>query len=1040
MKPSTGVDRRNRFLPPRVMVYQLEDASPGGWSRMPRIPLLQDTDGDQPAVDRADLRLAWTGEGLHVRAEVRDAAPVIRPDERPDSASFWKQDHIELRVRPDAAAELEQVQFLLAASGRYLAAGSPCPERVRLETVMRADGWTLEATVPFPALGVAVPAEGTVLRGLVAVLRWAHGYPEIACCSACELGFAQAERHAELVLAGAASPPVRLDRVAVGAPAPDGPSAYARAGWWAAGENDAVVTLLHTAQRPWHGELLVTRETDPDALAHTRVFAAGETVPVPLVLERTLYTRFHFRWRDGVATHDLGAVTLRASVPARVQCALERTHPDLFFGGDDLAGIRAKAAMAPFDRLCRSFGEAVPDARDLPGPDGKSPLILVERDGGWLRVARESLIRDGAGGKRPAARHIWGLLTEDEQSAWREIDATTDGSPAARKRAIASLNRLLVSRDFHATEAFGGQTLPAEGQRLLARGVAALDDGELLRLNRMLLGGAIECIHDVRADLAARPHACFARWLVTNDPEWITHATRAVRAANQFMIVGPGTDLHPGGASAGLGIAYDAFRPHLGTDDRRAWVQLGETMLDLHLYTARRQEWNCTTVPNANPVCNGGGGLLAMAMLDDLPDKAHESLYWARRLIRHWLDYCNGPDGGNTEGAQYWQYGNENFLRFAVALERLLGHDDGLLDHPAIRNAMNMIRVSLTNDGALHGVNDTIPIAKGAGMAWFLAGRHHDAFGLWYGDHCLRMHEARRAAGKATPYHPSVIEALLYRPAVAECVDQPALPTAFMLPSIQYGILRSGPAYDCRWTAGLKGSRPPYTHHNQPDTGSFFVHLRGERLLIDPGYYKGRPEDHCLLRINGQPDDRAPVAYTGRLTACAADGDLRYLACDATAAYAGAADRVVRHLVMAGEEALILLDDVVCGGGVTAWYQAGGETAREGEGSIMISGQRARLRMDLLAAPGVDVDCRPERPLDDVHWGYSFADCRLFPVAARYAAQPERPLVTVFQDATVALPAAPSVALRERALQIGLPSGRWVTFVRTAGGWRFDAF
>ena len=71
---------------------------------------------------------------------------------------------------------------------------------------------------------------------------------------------------------------------------------------------------------------------------------------------------------------------------------------------------------------------------------------------------------------------------------------------------------------------------------------------------------------------------------------------------------------------------------------------------------------------------------------------------------------CGGTDGGNTEGAQYWAYGMESFLRFALLLERLTGIDEGLVTHPLIRNALNMVRVSLCNDGALHGVNDTIPM------------------------------------------------------------------------------------------------------------------------------------------------------------------------------------------------------------------------------------------------------------------------------------------------------------------------------------------
>jgi len=1036
----TGVDRRNRFLPPRLMVYRLPVGA-GGIAALPKVPMLLDLEGDQPVVERAAIRLGWDDTALHLRADIHDDAAVIRPDCAPESSRFWEQDHIELRLLPDPAAELAQVQCLLAASGRMLVAGAADPAVVESSAARTADGWTLSARIPFAALGLARPACGTVLRGLVAHMRWANDYPEIACCTACELGFSQAERFAELVLS-AVPPPVQLDGIQVGAPAPDGPSGYARAGCWRAGLNPARIQLTGADQHG--GVLLVTRETEPDGPSHTTRYPVAGTVALELELERPLYTRYGFRWRQGGRTIELGAVTLRASVAATVpepNCP----HPYLFFDADMIPSMRRRAAEPLHAAVVEREDEAALVQVDIPDPDSDAPFLLTERDGGWLRVARESMLRDGAGGKWPAIAHIWKLMTSAEQAAWREIDATTDSSPAARKQAIAGLNRLLRRRDLHDAAAFEGVRVPAVGRRLLKRGIDALDDGEVIQLNRLLLGQVVECIHHVRADLASLPYRFFNRWLVSGDPSLIEQATRAVRAAHRFTVMGPGTDLHPGGISTGIAIAYDAFRPHLDAADREAWLAFADTLLDLHLYTARRLEWNCTTVPNANPVCNGGGGLLAMAVLDELPEKAQESLYWSRRLIRHWLDYCNGPDGGNTEGAQYWQYGCENFLRYAAALERVLGHDDGLLDHPAIRHAMNMVRVGLTNDGGMHGMNDTIPLAVGGGIAWFLAGRFDDAFALWYGDHARRMHAARLAAGDSAPYKPNLFEALVYRPPLAESHAAPPFPTALVLRSIEYGVLRSAPAYDSRWVVGLKGSRPPYTHHNQPDTGAFSIDLRGERLMIDPGYYKGRPADHCMLIVNDQPAaGDHPVAYTGRLSVRDRCDGVRELACDASGAYAGVATRVIRHLVMLGEDGIVLLDDVASEHPVTAWYQAGGETRPAGEGAVLVEGRAARLRLDVAvprpdgSAADMRIACLPERSLKDVHWGYCFAACRHFPAWTGWHAGDGHPLISVFQDATTGDPGAPVVTRDARELCVRLASGREAVFVRRSDGWELD--
>jgi hypothetical protein len=579
-------------------------------------------------------------------------------------------------------------------------------------------------------------------------------------------------------------------------------------------------------------------------------------------------------------------------------------------------------------------------------------------------------------------------------------------------------------------------------------------------------------------DVAKRPGELWAKWLVTRDRRLIAAATRAVEAAERFTEIAPQIHLHEGMVAGSLALAYDAFYPHLSRGDRGAWQTLLLRLLRLYLKTAHGRSWTVTTNANANPVGNGGCGLAALALWREYPALAERCLEYARRNIRRWRNYCQGPDGGNTEGVQYWQYGMENLLRFALALERVTGRDDGLLSHPSIRNAMNMVRVSLCNDGALHGVNDTVPMPIGGAIGWFVAGRFGDAFGLWYGDHAQRWCAERRAAGKPIAYAPGVAEMLLYRPGVAESSAAQALPLAFKLDSIQYGIIRSGQNFDCRWTAGLKGSRPPYTHHNQPDTGSLFIDLRGERLIIDPGYFKPAPTDHSLALIGGKGPVQ-PRGRTGSITACAVGGrlrggevgvalrrdacprdgargppssycrvtealpctertGLRYLAVDATAAYANAA-RVVRHIVLVGEDGLVLLDDIVACERVTAQYQCGGATsALEGGRSLVVAGNQARLRMDLLTRTDAVFALKPERSLHDTHWGYHFADCRMFPVTAEYTAEEMDPLVTVFGDATSDAASRCTLARGERDLALRFVSGQSVRFVYLGGRWRLD--
>jgi hypothetical protein len=539
-----------------------------------------------------------------------------------------------------------------------------------------------------------------------------------------------------------------------------------------------------------------------------------------------------------------------------------------------------------------------------------------------------------------------------------------------------------------------------------------------------------------RMDLAMRPGDLYAKWLVTGDDRLIAAATRAVRAALRVTVFGREVHLHEGMAAGGLARAYDAFRPRLSPVARGDWKALLRLLLRLYIETARRASWTVTTIANANPVGNGGCGLAALALHDEEPRLAREAIRWAREYIWNWLDYCHGPDGGNTEGAQYWSYGMENFLGFATALERATGSDHGLLSHPAVTRAMNMVRLGLTNDGGMSGVNDTIPTPVGGAIGWFAAGRHGDALGLWYGDHAWRWLAARRAAGRPAPYAAGPGSLLLWRPALPEATRPPAFPRAFRLPETETAIARSASRFDARWVAGLKGSRPPYTHHNQADTGALFVDLRGERMVLDPGYYKPEATDHSLPLVGGS-GPAVPTAAVGRILACEARGPMVCLALDATAAYAGRAKRVVRHMVLAGDEGIVLLDDIAAAGRVTTQFQCGGVTAllRSGRG-VTVKGQRARMRIEWATRPDAVVRLTPERSLHDTHWGYHFADCRLFPVTLTYVARATEPLAVVFTDATRTTPRLCRVDRGADSLAVLLPSGRRVLFARRGGRWQ----
>ncbi len=1016
---------RDGFSPPVHIVYPLASYEASAWDSIPPIPCLVTQDGFAFAKPDTLIRLAWRNRTLFVEANCVADQIVSRPDLAADSPDFWMQDHIELRTAPDPGRDLLQVQLIIASDGRSVLVsdgGRMTRHRVvtRAETRRLAEGmweWRISAEVPFDLVGLGMNASRSrCFRGLIARVRWKGESYETACTTACELGFAQAERFGEFRLSEN-SPAVRLAKV--------GPRR---------------IVLIHRGGEGVTGLLEVARictdreETYFRSVLH--VEKGGKTeIAWTAPLEWPAFTCLKFVWRcEGMET-ELGRCTFRGE-PEQPEAGWSRamSRPYLLFGEKELSAIRSKLALSPFREMLEE--EQAGFDSDFSGGMDDAPeasFDITPNCMNWFRVARETMLRDGEGARNPAARRLWDAQSKLAKEAWRVVAREISPSRETVSLLIKEFNGLLRMRNLYDPRAFERVRLPAEGRAMLARGIDNLSEKELVRFNRILMQSSIECMHPFRMDLVMKVGRLFERWLVTDDKGLIDRATLCVKGAVALTIPGHETHLHEGMASAALALAYDAFHSMMTDVEREMWVRLMRRFLDLYLETARRRSWTVTTIANANPVGNAGGGLLALALWKECPEQAKDALYYARVFIRKWLNWCNGPDGGNTEGAQYWTYGTEHFLRFAVAFERFSGHGDGLLWHSAIPNMMNMVRVGLCNDGALHGVNDTIPMPVGGHLGWFVAGRYGDALGLWYGDHAWRWYRDRQRRGLETPYRPTLADALLYRPAVPEMKKQPDLPLCYRLSSIEYTILRSSSKFDCVWTAGLKGSRPPYTHHNQPDTGSMYLDLRGERLLLDPGYYKDNPADHCLPLIGGK-GPVIPRGFTGPVVECEERDDVRWIGVDSTAAYKSAARRVVRRLAMIGERAVVLIDDIDADADVLCLLQCGGPVNVEDNNRLIVQGEKARLGIRCFG-PECLIHISEERSLCDVHWGYRFAEARWFPVTVAYRADVTRPFVVIFSDGTERSNFECSVEYRDGEILLWIETGRVMRLVRAHAGW-----
>ena len=151
-----GLEPRSRFQPPRHYVYRADDGN-GNAAPLPS-PLLTDMMGEDIPEREIRFGLSYTDSAFLLTAHVADANPVIAPEREATSPKFWEQDHIEFRLLPNPRRDLDQIQVILAASGKVLIARTG-QDPVALECTANSDeaGWALEAQLPFEKLGIRAP-------------------------------------------------------------------------------------------------------------------------------------------------------------------------------------------------------------------------------------------------------------------------------------------------------------------------------------------------------------------------------------------------------------------------------------------------------------------------------------------------------------------------------------------------------------------------------------------------------------------------------------------------------------------------------------------------------------------------------------------------------------------------------------------------------------------------------------------------------------------------------------------------------------------
>lgn len=499
-----------------------------------------------------------------------------------------------------------------------------------------------------------------------------------------------------------------------------------------------------------------------------------------------------------------------------------------------------------------------------------------------------------------------------------------------------------------------------------------------------------------------------------------------------------------------IAIAYDILFDELDPALRGRMLDYMNNQLDLAITLVKANDWWYANNPsNTVAVANGAIGLMAlshMTIRDDIAEIAQLTSDTIKKNFK-----AIEEDGGSPEGTLYWNYGFGAQINLGIALENTLNDDFGLLSDPRLELGVDFAQVALAGDGNMFVFNDSQPWLNGTVPAALGASRFDQPFMRWLVDEIMERYsqEERIVTEVVRPTY--TIPAFLMRGDAPPVEKMPPLPTLLTMDRIHWGVMRStSDAHKQGVVVGIKGLGGVRTHHLHYDQGHYVLHAHGREFFLDSGYHKREPYLHAvpipfkagedLRQANSLPGmDRSAEAPLVRAWE---QGPIRTITVDATLAYSGKnhqrADKVHRVFVLVGDEAMILLDDVRPTEGtlVLAQFQSAqapilGEDTR----SFRVERDGAQVGVHLF---GPKLDKVEYEPYDISKGGWIYRQMgadwnRIF---GSYAANPDQPLVTIFQPTPDLTPTAPPrVTYQGNQIRVNLPSGQALTFERIDGNW-----
>ncbi|MBA2480873.1 MAG: heparinase II/III family protein [Planctomycetes bacterium] len=281
-------------------------------------------------------------------------------------------------------------------------------------------------------------------------------------------------------------------------------------------------------------------------------------------------------------------------------------------------------------------------------------------------------------------------------------------------------------------------------------------------------------------------------------------------------------DLSYGENSTTLAIAYDGLRDELTADERARFIEIARSR-SFAPYLARNggesTSWYYTfPLSNWNTVCNGGAGMLALAIGADAPE-SERVLALVEIGIAPFFTGMNA-DGAWPEGIGYWNYGMQWGFQYLLSHERATGRR-----HPLLERAST----AATLDFPLLFTPNGVPCSFGDVNSFVPMPFHYAAaerYGRW--DLVAELDQRIPAGGLADTQRAVDAELLLLHPGTPTAPPT-ARPDIALMDGLEWGYVADRMP-NPRLYASVRGGTTKVPHAHD-DLLSFFVTVGNERLI-----------------------------------------------------------------------------------------------------------------------------------------------------------------------------------------------------------------